>query len=85
MDATIRKNLGIDLPASMWERLEERARECNRSLPEYVGVALMDFEFHEPNAETRAAIMEAINRKEYPAEELYDDVDEMFKAILSEK
>ena len=69
----------------MWLRLEERARECRKTLPEYVSVALMDFGYHEPNEETRAAIMEAMNRKEYPAEELYDDVDEMFKAILSEK
>lgn len=85
MEAKVRKNLGIDLPPYMWIRLEERARECRQTLPEYVSVALMDFELNEPNEETRTAIMEAKNRKEYPADELYDDVDEMFKAILSEK
>lgn len=85
MEATIRKNLGIDLPPYMWTRLEEKARECRQTLPEYVSVALMDFEYHEPNEETRAAILEAMNRKDYPAEELYDDVDKMINDILSEK
>jgi hypothetical protein len=27
------------------------------------------------------AIMEAMNRKEYPAEDVYDNVDDMFKAL----
>ena len=81
MDAKIRRNLGIDLPAHMWVRLEERARECRQTLPEFVSVALMDFEYSEPNEETKAAIKEAMNRKEYPEDELYSSAEEMFKAL----
>lgn len=83
MEATIRKNGYLDLPPYMWVRLEERAKECNRSLWEYVGEALMDYEYHEPNEETKAAIAEAMSG--HNPNKVYTDVDEMISDILSEE
>ena len=40
--------------------------------------------YDEPNEVTKAAIEEAMNRKEYPTEELYDNVEDLFKALDKE-
>ena len=37
--------------------------------------------YQQPNEVTKAAIEEAKNRKEDPSEDLFDDVDEMLKAL----
>ena len=83
MDGTIRKNGYLDLPAYMWVRLEERAKECKEDLWEYVGEALMDYECHEPNEETKAALAEAMSGQN--SNKVYTDVDEMIFDILSEE
>ena len=46
---------------------------------------LLDVVYDEPNEVTKAAIKEAMNRKEYPKEDLYSDVDELFKALDAEE
>ena len=43
--------------------------------------ASLDVVYNEPNEETKEAIREVMNRKENPAEDVYDNVDEMFKAL----
>ena len=40
--------------------------------------------YHEPNETTMAAVGEAINRKEYPSNELYGSADELFQALDKE-
>ena len=46
---------------------------------------LLGIVYEEPNEVTKAAIKEAMNRKEYPEGELYNSADEMFKAVLGEE
>lgn len=43
-----------------------------------------DIVYHEPNRQTKMGIEEAMSRKNYPAENLYTDVDEMIKALDAE-
>ena len=45
---------------------------------------LLDLVYCEPNEVTKAAIEEAMNRKEYPENELYNSAEEMFKALNAE-
>ena len=45
----------------------------------------MDYYYDEPNEITKAAIEEAMNRKEYPEGKVYDSVEEMFEDILNEE
>jgi len=40
--------------------------------------------YREPNETTMAAVGEAINRKEYPSNELYGSADELFQALDKE-
>ena len=42
---------------------------------------LLDVVYHEPNAVTKAAIEEAMNRKDYPTDEVYGSVEDLFKAL----
>jgi hypothetical protein len=56
----------------------------NRTLNNFLESLLLDYYYNEPNEVTKAAIEEAMNRKDYPEEELYDSVDELFKAIDAE-
>ena len=82
--STIRKPTSFRLRADLIERLKQNAELENRTLNNYVESVLLDLVFHEPNEVTKMAIEEAKNRKEYPTEDLFDDVDEMFKALDAE-
>ncbi|MBR1402331.1 MAG: toxin-antitoxin system protein [Prevotella sp.] len=74
----VRRPASFRLRADLLEGLKRNAARENRTLNNYVESVLLDIVFDEPNDETKAAIEEAMNRKEYPAEDLYDDVDKMF-------
>ena len=78
---TIRRPASFRLRADLLEGLKRNAARTNRSLNNYVESVLLDVVYNEPNEETKEAIREAMNRKEYPAEDVYDNVDEMFKAL----
>lgn len=80
----VRRPASFRLRADLLEGLKRNAARTNRSLNNYVESVLLDAVYNEPNEETKTAIREAMNRKEYPAEDLFDDVDEMFKALDAE-
>lgn len=77
----IRRPTSFRLRSDLLEELRRNATRENRTLNNYVESVLLDIVYHEPNEETRAAIEEAMNRKDYPAEDVYDDVDKMFKDL----
>ena len=81
--ATIRKPASFRLRADLLERMKRNAMRENRTLNNYVESVLLDIVYDEPNAVTKAAIEEAMSRKEYPGK-VYSDVDEMVNDILSE-
>ena len=82
METTIvRRPASFRLRADLLEGLKHNAARANRSLNNYVESVLLDVVYNEPNEETKEAIVEAMNRKEYPAEDVYDNVDDMFKAL----
>lgn len=80
----IRKPASFRLRCDLLERLKKNAVRENRTLNNYVESVLLDIVYDEPNEVTKAAIKEAMSRKKYPQEDLYDDVDEMFKALDAE-
>lgn len=79
--AIIRKPASFRLRADLLERLKQNAARENRTLNNYVESVLLDVVYHEPNAVTKAAIEEAMNRKDYPTDEVYDSVEDLFKAL----
>ena len=82
--ATIRKPASFRLRADLLERLKRNAARENRTLNNYVESVLLDVVYHEPNAVTKAAIEEAMNRKDYPTDEVYDSVEDLFKVLDTE-
>ena len=82
METPTRRPTSFRLRADLLERLKRNAARENRTLNNYVESVLLDIVYNEPNEETKAAIVEAKNRKKYPKEELYSSAEEMFKAIL---
>ena len=85
METTIiRKPTSFRLRTDLLEGLKRKAARENRTPGNYVESVLLDIVYDEPNEVTKAAIMEAMNRKEYPAKDLYDDVNELFKALDAE-
>lgn len=80
----VRRPTSFRLRADLLEGLKRNAARENRTLNNYVENILLDVVYDEPNEVTKAAIKEAMNRKEYPKEDLYDDVDELFKALDAE-
>jgi hypothetical protein len=85
MENTIeRKPTSFRLRTDLIERLKRNATRQNRTLNNYVESLLLDVVYHEPNEVTRAAIEEAMNRKDYPENEVYSSVDELFKALDAE-
>ena len=82
--AIVRKPTSFRLRTDLLELLEEKALRANRTLNNYVESVLLDDVYNEPNAVTKAAIEEARNRKEYPANELYSSAEELFKALNAE-
>ena len=79
-----RKPTSFRLRTDLIERLKRNATSQNRTLNNYVESLLLDVVFHEPNEVTRAAIEEAMNRKDYPENEVYSSVEELFKALDAE-
>lgn len=80
----IRKPASFRFRADLLERLKRNAARENRTLNNYVESVLLDVVYHEPNAVTKAAIEEAMNRKDYPTDEVYDSVEDLFKALDTE-
>ena len=56
MELSIRKPTMFRLKTDLLDRLKIAAKRENRSLNNYVESVLMDVVYHEPNAETIAAI-----------------------------
>ena len=85
MKTTIRRRqTSFRLRTDLLIALKEKATRENRTLNNYVESVLLDVVYDEPNDVTKAAIEEAMNRKEYPTEELYDNVEDLFKALDKE-
>jgi predicted DNA-binding protein len=79
-----RKPTSFRLRTDLIERLKRNATSQNRTLNNYVESLLLDVVYHEPNEVTRAAIEEAMNRKDYPENDVYSSVEELFKALDAE-
>jgi uncharacterized protein (DUF1778 family) len=79
--AIIRKPVSFRFRADLLELLKRNAARENRTLNNYVESVLLDVLYHEPNAATKAAIEEAMNRKDYPTDEVYGSVEDLFKAL----
>ncbi len=85
METTIvRKPASFRLRSDLLEGLKRNAKRENRTLNNYVESVLLDVVYDEPNEVTKAAIEEAMNRKEYPENELYSSAEELFKALNAE-
>lgn len=61
--ALTKKNQSFRLSIDLIERLKLMAKKQNRSLNNFVETLLLDAAYHEPNAETIAAIEEARSGK----------------------
>lgn len=59
MEIALKRNQSFRLPIDLIERLKLLAKRENRSLNNYVETLLLDAAYHEPNAETIAAMKEA--------------------------
>lgn len=57
--ALVKKNQSFRLPVDLIERLKLMAKRQNRSLNNFVETLLLDAAYHQPNAETVAAMKEA--------------------------
>ena len=79
-----RKPTSFRLRTDLLDGLRRNAKVRNMSLNSYVEDMLLDLVYCEPNEVTKDAIEEAMNRKEYPENELYNSAEEMFKALNAE-
>lgn len=84
METSTRKRLTVSIPEYALNDLRKEAEKTGWSLSALAGEYILDAMYHEPNEETKAAIEEAMNRKEYPAKDCFDDVDKMFEALDAE-
>ena len=85
METTIRrKQTSFRLRTDLLEEMKTAAERENRTLNNYLESLLLNYFYNEPNEVTKAAIEEAMNRKEYPEGEVYNSVDELFKALDAE-
>lgn len=80
----IRRPTSFRLRTDLLDGLRRNAKRENRTLNNYVESVLLDIVYHEPNEVTKAAIEEAMARKNYPSDELYSSAAEMFKALDAE-
>lgn len=80
MQTSLRKPTMFRLRPELVDRLKIAAKRENRSLNNYVESVLMDIVYHEPNAETRAAI-EAVRRGEYAGVIDMSSLDNMIKSL----
>lgn len=84
MEATItRRPTSFRLRTDLLEGLKRKAARENRTLNNYVESVLLDIVYDEPNEVTKAAIQEAMSRRNY--NKVYSSVDEMFNDILNEE
>lgn len=84
METTIvRKPTSFRLRTDLLEGLKRKAARENRTLNNYVESVLLDVVYDEPNEVTKAAIQEAMSRRNY--NKVYSNVDEMFDDILNEE
>jgi len=79
----IRKPTSFRLRTDLLEGLKRKAARENRTLNNYVESVLLDIVYDEPNEVTKAAIQEAMSRRNY--NKVYSSVDEMFGDILNEE
>ena len=79
----IRKPASFRLRADLLEGLKRNAARENRTLNNYVESVLLGIVFDEPNEVTKAAIKEAKSGKNH--NKVYDDIDELFKDLDSDK
>ena len=79
----IRKPASFRLRADLLEGLKRNAERENRTLNNYVESVLLGIVFDEPNEVTKAAIQEAKSGKN--PNKVYDNVDELFKDLDSDK
>lgn len=86
MEATTiqRRQTSFRLRTDLLDDMKIAAQKQNRTLNNFLESLLLDYFYAEPNEVTTAAIEEAMNRKDYPEGEVYDDVDELFKALDAE-
>lgn len=86
MEATTiqRRQTSFRLRTDLLDDMKIAAQKQNRTLNNFLESLLLDYFYAEPNEVTKAAIEEAMNRKDYPEGEVYDDVDELFKALDAE-
>ena len=80
----VRRPTSFRLRTDLLDVLKRNAARQNRTLNNYVESVLLDIVYNEPNDLTKAAIHEAMNRKDYPEAELYTNADDMFNAIFEE-
>lgn len=80
MEASLRKPTMFRLKTDLIDRLKIAAKRENRSLNNYVESVLMDVVYHEPNAETHAAIEEA-KRGEYAGAVDMTSIESMIKSL----
>jgi hypothetical protein len=86
MEATTiqRRQTSFRLRTDLLDFMKKDAERANRTLNNFLESLLLDYYYNEPNEVTKAAIEEAMSRKDYPEGELYDSVDELFKALDAE-
>jgi hypothetical protein len=85
MGTTIqRKQTSFRLRTDLLDFMKKDAARANRTLNNFLESLLLDYYYNEPNEVTKAAIEEAMNRKDYPEGELYDNVEDLFKALDAE-
>ena len=79
-----RKQTSFRLRTDLLDFMKQDAERENRTLNNFLESLLLDYYYNEPNEVTKVAIEEAMNRKDYPEGEVYDSVDELFKALDAE-
>ncbi len=85
METTIRrKQTSFRLRTDLLDEMKIAAKRENRTLNNFVENLLLNYIYNEPNEVTKAAIEEAMSRKDYPEGELYDNVEDLFKALDAE-
>jgi hypothetical protein len=86
MEATTiqRRQTSFRLRTDLLDFMKKDAERANRTLNNFLESLLLDYYYNEPNEVTKAAIEEAMSRKDYPEGEVYDSVDELFKALDAE-
>lgn len=85
METTIqRKQTSFRLRTDLLDFMKKDAERANRTLNNFLESLLLDYYYNEPNEVTKAAIEEAMNRKDYPEGELYDNVEDLLKALDAE-